>query len=883
MALNLLPYILGIAVLVGAVALWRSAKSASTAHGCLRIILQVTSAAAFAALSWLILLTRTNFVNTFRLWEWPAHKVVMLRLALLLGAVFTAEIFLLSGGILYLKNAKWRRFIDEAKFALKPTFWSAFLILLALAGLIAATGVGVWFVPWYWHEAGVPILGSQMALAVLMAFILPPLCAKCTATLLKMPPPFAKPAAFLIKHKDLVVSLFIFASAGAWWLVTPNLPSFFAPAPAPPTYKPYPYSDAAVLDTNGWLILLGLHPLPGTDHLAVSAWFALLHSFMGLDYAAIANAQVWLYALIPVILYWLGKGSGSRIAGFVTAWFVAVQGVNSLSSDGLLEHISPKMLMSEYPTMLVLAMFTLAAVMFTRAKSKKQRYLWLLPLGASLAAGIMIRFNILAFSIAAVFGIFAIRGKKFWEGLKENALLILVTVAVLAPWGWRSYAKMGTPVFFAAKTRKAFQVAYRIVGKKTAASKPASTQPPSPALSATPPHPTPRPKPTKKPVPTAKPTLPNTPVHKPATQTAATAPPASKPAHPPKPGHSTTPSTHTRAVAFVQYFFHDLVTSFLSLPLTPRFAGLNESVKKFPFYRPTWFRSRSSSAFRRSWWVFVLIYLVVISLGIASAHRLASTAGLIPLGVMLIYYAATAFVNTAGGRYILPAQWVLFFYLAFGLAELGHWVRAPFTKAERTITKVPTFTISPTVAAVFVLPWAALILWLAINDATIKAPYASPRQIRQKLLSGDSNLPYTIPFSHKELRSFLKHGTAVAVEGFALYPRFFYAGQGIPEDHQGYHPMPFSRVVFVVDFWASKSRYPPFDHGAHEAAVFPTDDPTLTIEGGRYLILGCQVRPYYGIREGIKLKYAGYIAVRAILQKDKYYAVKNPLRPCPKR
>ncbi len=880
MVLNLLPYLLGMAALTGAVALWHSARRTSVANGRLRIILQITSATAFAALSWLVLLTRTNFVNTFRLWKWPAHEVVMLRLALLLGAVSAAEVFLLAGGLTYLKNAKWRRFIDEAKFTLNPIFWGIFLILLALAGFIAATGVGVWFVPWYWHEAGVPILGSQMALAVLIALVLPPLYAKCTTALLKLPPPFTKPAAFLIKHKDWVVSLFIFASAGIWWFVTPNLPSFFSPAPMPPTYKPYPYSDAAVLDANGWLILLGLPPLPGTDHLAVSAWLALLHSFMGLDYAAIANSQVWLYALIPVVFYWLGKGSGSRTAGFVTAWFVTAQGVNSLNSDGMLEHISPKMLMSEYPTMLALAMFTLAAVMFALAKSKKQRYLWLLPLGASLAAGIMIRFNMLAFSVAAVFGIFAIRGKKFWEGLKESALLVLITAAVLAPWGWRSYAKMGTPVFFAAKTRKAFQAAFRIVEKKPASSKPASIQSSPPALSATPPHPTSRPKPTKKPIPTAKPkpTLTSTPIHKHPTQTTAAAPPTPKPAHPP-----ISPLQRKRALAFVQYFFHDLVTSFLSLPFTPRFAGLSETVKKFPFYRPNWFRARPSSAFRHSWWLYVLVYLTIISLGMASAHRLASTAGLIPLGVMLIYYAATALVNTAGGRYMLPAQWVLFFYLAFGLAELGHWARAPFTEAKRIITKAPAFTISPAVAVMLALPWVALILWLAISDGRATPPYLSPVALKQKLISGNYDIPYKMPFSHKDLRRFLERDSAVAVESFALYPRFFYADQGIPEDHQGYHSMPFNRVVFIVDFWGSKSNYLQLNHGAHEAAIFPTDDPTLTVEGDGYLILGCQTRPYYSVREGIKIKYAGYIMVRAILRKDGYYAVKDPLRPCPKR
>ncbi len=875
MTLNLISYLLGIAVFAGAGALWHSARRPFAENSRFRIILQIAAAVAFAALSWLILLTRTNFVNTFRLWKWPAHEVVMLRLALLLGDVFAAEVFLLAGGLTYLKNAKWSRLIDEAKLALKPTFWGIFLILLALAGFIAATGVGVWFVPWYWHEAGVPILGSQIALAVLIAFVLPPLCAKCTASLLKLPPPFAKPAAFLIKHKDLVVSLFIFVSAGIWWFVTPNLPSFFSPAPMPPTYKPYPYSDAAVLDANGWLILLGLPPLPGTDHLAVSAWFALLHSFMGLDYTAIANSQVWLYALIPVILYWLGKGSGSRVAGFVTAWFVTAQGVNSLNSNGMLEHISPKMFMSEYPTMLVLAMFTLAAVMFARAKSKKQRYLWLLPLGASLAAGVMIRFNMLAFSIAAVLGIFAVRGKKIWEGLKESTLLILITVAVLAPWGWRSYARMGTPVFFATKTRKAFQFAYRIVEKKPTASKPVSTQQP--------PHPTPRPKPTKKPAPTksaptAKPTLAHILVHKHPTQTVALTPSAPKPTQP-----ATSHLPHTRAAAFVQYFFHDLVTSFLSLPLTPRFAGLNETVRKFPFYRLNWFRSRPSPAFNLSWWLYVLVYLAIISLGMASAHRLTSIAGLIPLGVMLIYYAATAFVNTAGGRYMFPAQWALFFYLAFGLTELGYWIRAPFTKVKRALAKTPVFTISPVAAVMLALPWAALILWMAINDARASTPFISPVALKQKLVSGDYNLPYNIPFSYKDLRRFLKRDNAVAVESFALYPRFFHANQGIPEDHQGYQSMPFNRLAFIVDFWGSKSDHLPLNRGTHEVAVFPTDDPTLTIEGNGYLILGCQTQPYYGVREGIKIKYAGYIMVRAILRKDGYYAVKDPLRPCPKR
>ena len=89
--------------------------------------------------------------------------------------------------------------------------------------------------------------------------------------------------------------------------------------------------------------------------------------------------------------------------------------------------------------------------------------------------------------------------------------------------------------------------------------------------------------------------------------------------------------------------------------------------------------------------VLVVLYLVLIGLGLGSAWVRLRWVGLVPLGFSLAYSLANGVARFSGWRYDLPADWVAYFYLAVGAAELlmifasllGLRRLKPILKAER--------------------------------------------------------------------------------------------------------------------------------------------------------------------------------------------------------
>jgi len=813
-----------IAVAVGTIAVIKAAIRPFEPHRQSRIITQIlrlTSVIAlilFPVFTWGILLTRTNFVQTLKIYDWYAHDVVMLRLLILLGAAFTAEIFLLTEGITAAKRGDWKALWAEVRLSVTPLTAVVAAALFLTAIVIAKTGVGIRELL-NWYEAGVPILGAQMAVAVLLVLILPAIWNAATRANFRL--------------TDLVVSLLIWAGASLWWINTPHAPSFFLPSPTPPTYQPYPYSDAAAWDAAGWALLLGMHPNPALDHLGFSGLLAIGHLIVKLDYARLANLQAAFLALLPVGAYWVGKALKSRTAGFAAAWLVAAEGVNALQSGAMLNHVSPKSLMTEYPTALTLVLLTLTLTAFGQAETKKQSLLWLLPLGAVLGVGIMIRYSVLALVPAVVLGVIILRWKRWKEGLAAAVLVLLITLVTLAPWMWRSEVRLGSPWFFMNKTKWVFiSPNYR-------------TEPPK--------------------VPSAQSKREVGTTTLVAYHTSREVRRASTPAS----VSTAKPNKPNRIVIFTKFFAHNLTTSFLTLPLTPRFADLKETVRTFPFFNRWWFTPKGGRGFTKSMWLFTVLYLLMLALGIATAYRHAGISGWVPLGVMLTYHAATAFAHTGGGRYLVPVQWVLFLYLALGLAEIARWLYAPFGAIPNPSAAKPPLKISTAWALGLTLPWMALILWMGIRDAITPAPYPSVAQVRQNALK--TNMPYP----KDSIQKFLKQPKATALEGFALYPRFFKANEGIPEGKFGYRVMPYNRLAFTL-------LHPSKDYAATASVIFPTSDPSLIAEGSGVLILGCWIPPQRVQINGVSKRVAGYIKAQAFIQNREVYTAEKALIPCPK-
>lgn len=824
---------MGIAVAIGAIAVIKAAIRPFETRRQNRIITQIlrltslVSLILFLIFAWGILLTRTNFVQTLKIYDWYARDVVMLRLLILLGAAFTAEIFLITAGISAIKQGDWKALWAEMRLSLTPLTAIVAAVLFITAIIIAKTGVGIREL-FNWYEAGVPILGAQMAVAVLLALILPAVWKA------------ASRANFHLA--DLVVSLLIWAGASLWWVNTPHVPSFFLPASTPPTYQPYPYSDAAAWDAAGWALLLGMHPYPALDHLGFSGLLAVGHLIVKLDYARLANLQAVFLALLPVGVYWVGKVLKSRTAGFAAAWLVAAEGVNALQSGAMLNHVSPKALMTEYPTALTLVLLTLALTAFGQAKTKKQSLLWLVPLGAVLGAGIMFRYTMLALVPAVVLGVIILRWKRWKEGVAAAVLVLLITLITLAPWMWRSQVQLGSPWFFMLKTRAVFTNPYF------------RTAPPK-----------------KTSVPTNTPNSRGdaTSFNKVSTTLVAYRTSREVRAFAPTDAPAAKPNKPNRIVLLAKFFAHNLTTSFLALPLTPRFADLKETVRTFPFFNRWWFTPTGGRGFTKSMWLFATLYLLILALGIATAYRYAGLSGWVPLGVMLTYHAATAFAHTGGGRYLVPVQWALFLYLTLGLAQIARWLYTPFSAIPNQSAAKPPFKISPAWALGLTLPWIALILWMGIRDAITPSPYPTVAQVRQNVLKAG------MPYPRDTIQKFLKQPKAAALEGFALYPRFFKANEGIPEGKFGYRVMPYNRLAFTL-------LHPTNTYSATASVIFPTDNPSLSAEGNGVLLLGCWIPAQRVKIGGVSKRVGGYIKAQAFIQNGEVYAAEKTLTPCPK-
>jgi hypothetical protein len=79
--------------------------------------------------------------------------------------------------------------------------------------------------------------------------------------------------------------------------------------------------------------------------------------------------------------------------------------------------------------------------------------------------------------------------------------------------------------------------------------------------------------------------------------------------------------------------------------------------------------------------------LTLIGLGISAAWDKNRWAGLIPLLINVGYYLSNALGRTSGSRYLLPADWTLYFYFLLGLAAL--W-RGLMLKTSPAVQVEPT-------------------------------------------------------------------------------------------------------------------------------------------------------------------------------------------------
>ncbi len=562
---------------------------------------------------------------------------------------------------------------------------------------------------------------------------------------------WARPGSAAPRGLDLALCVALWALAAGLWLSQPLSPSFFNPPLRAPNFEYYPYSDAGYYDYIAQGLVSGNGYLNGrgvTRPLYI-LFLGLLHLLGGDDYAALVRLQTLALALLPAALYLLGKAFHSRAAGLMLGGLAILRELNSYAATPLTEVSHAKLLLADLPATLAMVLLVLACARWLQEPRRR----WM-PLVVGGAAGLMALLraqSLLVMPFVFLLALFVYRGQ--FRRLVEAGLLALLGLALaLGPWVARnamngngfSIDQAGNQVVIFAQ-RYSDQVQRwppRAEGESEAAY--------SRRLMAL------------------------------AREFAIQ-----------HPGY---------VAGFIgAHFLNNLADAAAVLPVQISFDDARDNWTLDSLFWKGMLPALPEESVR-----LLFLNVTLIALGIGACRARWGAAGLLPLAVLVGYSLSNAIARNSGWRYILPVDWVGYFYAVTGMLALLAWVLALLGRTGVEPGRQP---VESSAAGRF--PWRrALLVGLAFLLAGSMVPlaeYLFPRRypvmekaaLAEMLLASPGVRNSGVDL--EALRGFLQSDGTVLLRGQALYPRFYHSGQGeLGNGWPGYAMREGSRLSFLL-------------------------------------------------------------------------------------
>ena len=330
-------------------------------------------------------------------------------------------------------------FHRENLLQIKPVYRSALIafgVVLFVLCFIAITHLGFTKDPAYWGEPGVPLLGWQVVVAILIGG---------AVLILGLRFAFDRDNRSAVRT-DVIFAVLIWLVAVWIWLSVPMSVmqnSFYAPM-TPPSNQPFPNSDAAYYDYHAQSVLLGMGYLGDipTRPLYILL-LALLHVLFGQNYALILAGQSCVLALFPVILYFLGKKIHSRAAGATIAFFAIFREMTTLWVSSATRVSDTRTLLTDLPTALMITLACLFVMRWLENKSIQRALI------AGGICGVMLLLrtqSVIILPLVLLLALFV-----FWPQWRDAgrmiALFILGVAVAVAPWLVHNYLAIGKFTF----------------------------------------------------------------------------------------------------------------------------------------------------------------------------------------------------------------------------------------------------------------------------------------------------------------------------------------------------------------------------------------------------------------------------------------------------
>jgi len=606
---------------------------------------------------------------------------------------------------------------------------TAFCLLFLLFLFISFTRLGLTPDPAYWGEPGVPMLGWGFILALLGGLCVLWITFHASTRVL-----------------NFFLPLAIYLLAVAVWLSVPVdvlANSFYMPI-NPPTFQPFPYSDAGYYDQMAHSLLIG-QPYQGQIPTRPLYIFLLtvLHLLFGENYRNIIMGQTFVLAIIPVVLYYLGKRLHGLIAGVTIALFFIFREMTTLLVSSNTRVSNTKMLLVDLPTLLLLIL----ACLFTLRWLEQRNFKSALIAGGTFGLLLLLRTQsmlVLPLIILIALLVFGWKNKSLYLQISVFVLGLMITIA---PWLMHNYFQTGQIAFDAPFQYKIIASQYAYSGNLDISNYDFEGKGLGRVLIEF----------------------------------------ALK-----DPGF---------VFGFISnHFLATQVNGLLALPLIKPYHGIFEPINLY------WMDWGGHLEWYNL--ILVIFYLALISFGLGSAWKHWRWIGLLPLAFSVGYSIATAIGRFSGWRYDLPADWIWYFYFGIGFAELLLQAALVFGAKEEQVFRAAksqhgeqspkraqskgSLQAISSVAILFVAIGA--LPWMIENIASPRYTDQSQGNLEAKITSF-SNAP-TID----KLNTFASQPGAFVQIGRGLYPRFFSKNDGLasanPWPAYAFHDYP--RVGFLL-------------------------------------------------------------------------------------
>lgn len=674
----------------------------------------------------------------------------------------------------------------------------AFISMIVVAIFVHFTRLGLQSDLVGWDNPGVPLLGTQLFLALCLAALL--------YGLLWF---IEKRVGWKISRADWLAAFLLWVLAIWVWQSQPLTPTFFSPTPRAPNYEFYPYSDAATHDLGSQNLLIGNGFPDVLEKPLYSLFLAGLHGLVGQDYQTVVFAQIAVLAFFPVILYLLGSKLHHRISGAMLAFAIIFREANAIALSGDIRVSHSKLLMTDLPAALGIAAFTLLIMRWLQSERSDAR--WLIGVGGALGVLALLRSQAIVFLPALLILVFLLSKQDLRKRLLHAGIVLLGFVLALFPWLFRNYQITGqfgySQPLQAAYLAKQYSFTPELAETGFPEGTPVSDYVSlgfSRVIQFTIGHP-------------------------------------------------------GEVAGFVSaHFFHNEVSSLLALPMRFDFA---DKLVTFYNLRPYWIGLEgrlwnaccslddyiSDTPYWQNWdgtfpadtWLPILISLGLISVGIGAAWKKVGWLALVPIGIHLLYNASTAVARVSGWRLILPVDWVLLMFYCLGVGQISLWVwnYLSATGSKKAANTVPQERepvrrmrrqrMLPLGAAIFFVG-----LMLPLGEIVIPARFESPSSKEIQTLWAGSQLSAGL-----ELRidDFVSQPKAEILVGRALYPRFYPGDTGEPGGEWGaFNPLPYSRMAFAL-----------VGPKGYQVALPLESAPIAFPNASDVLIIGCEEGTYF--------------------------------------